>query len=80
MELMMGNTTETLSSNCVNKTSSDSGVERVRDELSQRIHVSRSRMREICTSGSEGGRAGNRSAYPTWRCAPYATPAGVGEM
>ena len=22
-------------------------------------------MREICTSGSEGGRAGNRSAYPT---------------
>jgi hypothetical protein len=65
MEPMMGNTKEAPTSQSVNETASDSGTKRVRDELPQRIHVPRSRMREICTSGSEGGRAGNRSAYPT---------------
>jgi hypothetical protein len=62
----MGNTKEAPTSQSVNETASDSGTKRVRDELSQRTHVSKSRMREICTSGSEGGRAGNRSAYPTY--------------
>src|SRR5437764_11428716 len=34
-------------------------------KLSQQNHVPKSRMRETRTSGSVGGRAASRSAYPT---------------
>jgi hypothetical protein len=69
MEPHQGNTTKTL---ILDSVLIETDADRTQGSVKRlhRIHDSKSRMRETRLSGSEGGRADNRSVYPTVAGAP----------